>query len=93
MSTSLLYHACGVRGYQLRRSDFVLGRICFWVEQPREKYRCPACGSAAVNAQGKYHMFYSTPDAYTDALHAKNATYTVKTDDHFVSRAACKQRH
>jgi hypothetical protein len=34
MSTSLLYHACGVRGYQLRRSDFVLGRVCFWVEQP-----------------------------------------------------------
>jgi transposase len=52
MSTSLLYHACGVRDYQLRRTDFVLGRICFLVEQPREKYRCPACGSAAVHAQG-----------------------------------------
>jgi transposase len=58
MSTSLLYHACGVRGhYQLHRTDFVFGRICFWVEQPRAKHRCSACGSAAVNAQGHKERF------------------------------------
>lgn len=57
MSTSLLYHACGVRGYQVFRTDYVLGRVCFWLEQPREKYRCPACGSAAVNAQGHKERF------------------------------------
>lgn len=63
MSTSLLYHACGVRGhFQLHRTDFVFGRICFWVEQPREKYRCSACGSAAVNAQGcKERLLRSVP--------------------------------
>jgi transposase len=57
MSTSLLYHACGVRGYQVFRTDYVLGRVCFWLEQPREKYRCPACGSAAVNGQGYKERF------------------------------------
>lgn len=57
MSTSLLYHACGIRGYQVFRTDYVLGRVCFWLEQPREKCRCPACGSAAVNGQGYKERF------------------------------------
>ena len=62
MSTSLLYHAFGIRGYRCRRTDFVAGRVCFTLEQPRERYRCPECGSAAVHAQGyKERMLQSLP--------------------------------
>lgn len=57
MSTTLLYNMFGIRGYQYRRSDFHEGAACFTVEQPREKYRCPECGSAAVNAQGHKERF------------------------------------
>ena len=52
MSTTLLYNMFGVRGYHYRRTDYLEGTASFVVEQPREKYRCPVCGSAAVNAQG-----------------------------------------
>ncbi len=57
MSTTLLYNMFGVRGYQYRRTDYHQGAACFSVEQPREKYRCSACGSAAVNAQGHKERF------------------------------------
>lgn len=52
MSTTLLYQMFGIRGYEYRRTDYHKGSACFQVEQPREKYRCSECGSAAVNAQG-----------------------------------------
>jgi transposase len=57
MSTTLLYNMFGIRGYQYRRTDYHQGAACFSVEQPREKYRCSACGSAAVNAQGHKERF------------------------------------
>jgi len=60
MSTSLLYHAFGIRGYQQRSIDFFEGRVCFNIEQPRKSYRCPACGSAAVHAQGHRDRFLKT---------------------------------
>ena len=52
MSTSLLYQMFGIRGYEYRRTDYFEGSASFEVELPRAKYRCPECGSAAVNAQG-----------------------------------------
>jgi transposase len=60
MSTSLLYHAFGIRGYEYRRTDFFEGRVCFSLDQPRERYRCPECGSAAVYAQGHKDRFLRT---------------------------------
>jgi transposase len=60
MSTSLLYHAFGIRGYQERRVDFIEGSVLFSLEQPRQKYRCPECGSAAVHAQGHTQRFLRT---------------------------------
>ena len=60
MSTSLLYHAFGIRGYQERRVDFFEGSVLFRLEQPRQKYRCPECGSAAVHAQGHTERFLRT---------------------------------
>jgi transposase len=60
MSTSLLYHMFGIRGYEYRRTDFIEGRACFSIEQPRERYRCSECGSAAVHAQGHKERFLQT---------------------------------
>lgn len=53
MSTSLLYHAFGVRGYRYVRTEFVGGEVVFTIEQPRESYRCPACGSEDVVGRGQ----------------------------------------
>jgi len=60
MSTSLLYQAFGIRGYEYRRTDFFEGRVFFTIEQPRERYRCSECGSAAVHAQGHKDRFLQT---------------------------------
>jgi transposase len=60
MSTSLLYQAFGIRGYQYRSTDFFQGRVCFNLQLPREKFRCPECGSAAVHAQGHKDRFLQT---------------------------------
>ena len=60
MSTSLLYHMFGIRGYEYRKVEFFEGRACFTIEQPRERYRCSECGSPAVHAQGHKDRFLQT---------------------------------
>jgi len=52
MSTSLLYHAFGLVGYRYVNQSFQGGEVTFRIEQPREKHRCSACGSAEVWDQG-----------------------------------------
>jgi transposase len=52
MSTSLLYHGFGVRGYRYVKTEYVKGEIVVTVEQPRESLRCPVCGSAEVIGRG-----------------------------------------
>jgi transposase len=58
MSTTLLYQMFGIRGYEYRRTDYHQGAASFVIEQPREKYRCSDCGSAAVHAQGHKERFF-----------------------------------
>ncbi len=53
MSTSLLYHAFGVRGYQYVKTGYVKGEVVFTIEQARESLRCPVCGSADVIGRGR----------------------------------------
>ena len=53
MSTSLLYHAFGVRGYRYVRTDYYEGQLAFTIEQPRETCRCSACGSRNVIRHGE----------------------------------------
>src|SRR6202142_2989080 len=60
MSTSLLYHSFGIRGYEYRRTEFFEGRVCFTIEQQRRRLRCPTCGSAAVHAQGHADRFWQS---------------------------------
>jgi transposase len=57
MSTTLLYNMFGIRGYEHRRTDYHDGAASFVIAQPRAKFRCPECGSAAVHAQGHKDRF------------------------------------
>jgi transposase len=52
MSTSLLYHAFGIRGYDYIRTDYQDGQVIFTVEQDPEDCRCPACGAREVSSRG-----------------------------------------
>src|SRR6266481_5024518 len=52
MSTSLLYHAFGIRGYRYRRTDYQDGQVIFAIEQELGTRRCPACGSWDVVSRG-----------------------------------------
>ena len=52
MSTSLLYHAFGIRGYQYTRTDYHDGQVTFTIEQEPQACRCPACGSPEVKHRG-----------------------------------------
>jgi transposase len=53
MSTSLLYHAFGVRGYRYVKTEYVEGAVIVTIEQPRESYCCSACGSDDVIGRGQ----------------------------------------
>ena len=52
MSTSLLYHAFGIRGYQYTRTDSQHGQVIFTIRQEPKTYRCSACGAGQVLARG-----------------------------------------
>jgi transposase len=60
MSTSLLYHAFGLRGYRHVRSSFAHGRVTLCIRQPRDQLRCSACGSDNVWAQGSAPRTFRT---------------------------------
>jgi transposase len=53
MSTSLLYHAFGIRGYQYTRTDYQDGQTRFTIRQDPRTCRCSACGSARVQSRGQ----------------------------------------
>lgn len=62
MSTSLLYHAFGLVGYRYVNQSFKGGQVIFRIEQPRERHRCSACGSAEVWDQGGVERtFHAVP--------------------------------
>jgi transposase len=52
MSTSLLYHAFGIRGYRYRRTQYENGQVIFTIHQEPEACRCSACGSSEVLFRG-----------------------------------------
>jgi hypothetical protein len=53
MSTSLIYHAFGVRGYRYVKTEYIKGEVVFTMELPRESYRCPVCLSEDVIGRGQ----------------------------------------
>jgi transposase len=60
MSTSLLYHAFGIRGYQYARTDYQHGQVIFTIHQDPQSCRCPACGSPQVKSRGHVERRFRT---------------------------------
>jgi len=52
MSTSLLYHAFGLRGYAYVRTEYDHGQVVFTIRQAPGTLRCSACGSRDVRSHG-----------------------------------------
>jgi transposase len=52
MSTSFLYHAFGIRGYDYVRTEYPDGQVIFTIAQDPRDCRCPACGSREVTHRG-----------------------------------------
>lgn len=62
MSTSLLYHAFGIRGYRYVRTEYLEGEVVFTIEQSRHTLQCPVCGSRQVTAHGQVpRLFRGVP--------------------------------
>ena len=53
MSTGILYHGLGVRGYVHKQTFYEFGAISFWIQQKPESWCCSACGSKEVIGRGK----------------------------------------
>lgn len=53
MSTSLLYHAFGLRNHVYEATEYAEGEISFRVRLRPERLRCAACGSPEVTLKGK----------------------------------------
>jgi transposase len=60
MSTSLLYHGFGIRGYRYQSAKFSEGKVTFTITQPRESYCCALCGSEDVIRKGKKNRSFRT---------------------------------
>ncbi len=62
MSTSLLYHAFGIRGYDYLGTAYEDGHVRFTIGQRRHTYRCPACGAREVAPRGcRRRTFQAVP--------------------------------
>ena len=62
MSTSLLYHGFGVRGYRYVRTRYEGGSVIFNLRQDPKKLTCSACGSHKVIRRGQaWRRFRSVP--------------------------------
>jgi transposase len=60
MSTSLLYHAFGIRGYHYSRTEYQGGRVIFTIHQDPQTCRCSACGSRDVRPRGHVERRFRT---------------------------------
>ena len=62
MSTSLLYHAFGIRGYKYARTEYDNGQVIFTIYQEPQTRRCSCCGSNQVISRGRVdRCFRSLP--------------------------------
>jgi transposase len=60
MSTSLLDHAVGIRGYDYVRTEYPGGGVTFTIRQPPEDWRCAACGCRQVIGRGTVQRRFRT---------------------------------
>lgn len=62
MSTSLLYHAFGIHGYDYVNTEYTEGRVVFTIRQRPHTYRCAACGGRQVAPHGyQERTFHAVP--------------------------------
>jgi transposase len=62
MSTSLLYHGFGIRGYKYVKTEYEGGQVVFTICQDRGTLRCAVCGSQRVVRRGfQRRRFRSLP--------------------------------
>jgi transposase len=61
MSTSLLYHAFGIRGYRYVATDFQEGGVIFRITKDLKDCRCSVCGSAHVAPRGQVERRFRCP--------------------------------
>jgi transposase len=61
MSTSLLYHAFGVRDYRYVKAEYVEGGVIFTIERKTATCRCAVCGSENVWRQGTVTRPFRAP--------------------------------
>jgi transposase len=52
MSTSLLYHAFGIRGYRYQSTRYQEGAVIFTITQDRLTLRCPECNGREIVCKG-----------------------------------------
>lgn len=60
MSTSLLYHGFGIRGYTYLRTEYGNGRVYFTIRHKEGSLRCPACGARNVKSRGYVQRRFRT---------------------------------
>jgi transposase len=60
MSTSLLYHAWGIRGYRLTHTRFEEGWVWFGIEPHEDSLCCAHCGSTRTQKSGKVPRRFRT---------------------------------
>jgi transposase len=58
MSTSLLYHGFGIRGYQYVRTQYEGGQVIFTIRRDPKHWRCEACGSHEVRPRGQVERHF-----------------------------------
>jgi len=83
MSTSLLYHAFGIKEYDYVRTQYHAGNIIFTIERKPFSLRCPCCKSKDVIRHG------ALPRWFCSVPFGKKASYIVTS----VPRVECRQCH
>jgi transposase len=58
MSTSILYHAFGLRGIEYKATHFVADRIIFSAEMNDQCVRCPQCGCRDASFKGQKRRWF-----------------------------------
>ena len=53
MSTSILYHGNGVRGYKYLKTEYRNGAMIFYIEKAAEQRCCALCGWHTVTKTGR----------------------------------------
>lgn len=60
MSTSFIYHAFGLQGYDYVRQSFIAGSVILWIRPKAKLIRCPRCKSFKVIKRGSAERWLRT---------------------------------